>query len=142
MNFPRLVAAAIAAWVASIAVGFAVDALLLQDLSAQHAAVLRPVNEVAELVPVDFGAMLLGFLVFAYAYAKGYEGGNGLQEGLRFGVVVGLMVVCFAMVGQYVTFRVSAQFLFVWVAGYILEFALYGAIVGAIYRPLRQRAGF
>jgi hypothetical protein len=142
MNFPRLAFAAIAAWLASMVIGFAVDILLLRDLFAEHAAVLRPANEVAELMPFGAGAMLLGFFVFAYAYAKGYEGGNGMQEGLRFGVVVGLMVVCFAMVWQYVTFPVSSRFLFVWVAGYILEFAAYGAIVGAIYRPGRHKAGF
>ena len=55
---------------------------------------LRPPAEMN--LAFGLAASLLGFFVFAYAYAKGYEGGAGAVEGLRFGVVVGLLLACFS----------------------------------------------
>ncbi len=133
MNFARLAVAAVAAWVASLFVGYVVNAVLLADLYAQHASVFRPMAD--QHLALGFLVALLGFFVFAYAYAKGYEGGSGAQEGLRYGVIVGLLIVCFAVVWEYVVFPVRANLLLAWIADTIAAFALYGAIVGAIYRP-------
>ena len=66
MNFSRVAAAAVVAWIVSIGIGFAF--------------------------------LLVGFLAFAYAYAKGYEGGNGVMEGLRFGVVTALIIIGFGAI--------------------------------------------
>ena len=37
-----------------------------------------------------FAGILVGMFAVAYIYAKGYEGGSGLQEGLRFGLLIGI----------------------------------------------------
>jgi hypothetical protein len=140
MNFSRLALAAIVVWAMSIGVSYVMDAILLPDLLAEHGGAVRPEEEIHRLSPLKFGATLIGFFVFSYAYAKGYEGSSGTQEGLRFGVIVGFLLVCFALAWQSVTFRVSSQFVFARIVGYIAEFAVYGAIVGAIYRPRRVRA--
>ena len=52
---------------------------------------------------------LTGFFAFAYAYAKGYEGGNGVLEGVRFGVVAALIVIGFAGIWHYVFFPITAN---------------------------------
>lgn len=135
MNFPRVAAAAIAAWGASLGVGYLVNAVLLADLYAQHTGVFRPPG--TENLPLGFAFTLAGFFVFAYAYAKGYEGGAGLQEGLRYGVIVGLMLVCFAVVWQYIVFPLQPALLVAWIVDYIAEFAVYGMIVGTTYKPRR-----
>ena len=81
--------------------------VLLADLYAQHAGVFRPQAEM-NLV-LGLAASLIGFFVFAYAYAKGYEGGDGAIEGLRFGVIVGLLLSCFAVVWNYVVLPMSGS---------------------------------
>ncbi|MEK6629129.1 MAG: hypothetical protein AABY89_00175 [Acidobacteriota bacterium] len=137
MNFGRVAASAVVAWIAFLVINPVVNNVLLADLYAQHAAVFRPQNEI-NLV-VGLGAALLGSFVFSYAYAKGYEGGRGAIEGLRYGVIVGLMLACFAVVWSYVVLPISARLAVAWIVDTIAEMAIYGAIVGLIYKPIARR---
>jgi hypothetical protein len=140
MNFPRVVMAAVAAWVLYLGVSFVVHTVLLNDLYMQHVSAMRPEAEAQGILPVGFGFALLGFFAFAYAYAKGYEGGSGMQEGLRFGVIVGLLLCCFGTIWDYMVWPVSPTLAAAWMVDYIIEFALYGALVGAIYKPVPRHA--
>jgi len=136
MNFARLAAAALIAWIVSIGIGFLVNAVLLRDLALANAAALRPEADVMGNLPVGFAFLLLGFFAFASAFAKGYEGGNGVLEGIRFGVVVAFIVIGFGVIWQFVVFPISPAFGTAIVIDSIVELAIYGAIVGAIYRPV------
>jgi hypothetical protein len=140
MNFARVAASALAAWAVSIPVGYVVNEILLKDLYAANAAAMRPPEAVMANVPLGFVATLVGFFVFAYMYAKGYEGTSGPVEGIRFGVLVALLMCCFAIVWQYVVYPISASMLVAMVIDVIAETALYGAIVGAIYKPAAKQA--
>jgi hypothetical protein len=119
--------AALAAWILYFAMGYLVHGLLLRDLYLQHGPVMRPEADASAILPAAFAVSLIGFFVFAYSYAKGYEGGSGLQEGLRFGVLVGLML--------YMLWPAQGGLLVAWLIDFIVEFALYGMVVGVIYRP-------
>ena len=140
MNFARVAASALAAWVVSIPIGFLVNTVLLKDLYAANAAAMRPEEAVMANVPLGYAGLLVGFFSFAYMYAKGYEGTNGILEGIRFGVLVALLVSGFALVWQYVVYPVSVPMLVAMLVDSILEMAIYGAIVGAIYKPAARRA--
>jgi phosphotransferase system glucose/maltose/N-acetylglucosamine-specific IIC component len=137
MHYGRVVAAAIVAWLAYLVVSPIANNLLLADLYAEHAAIFRPQAQM-NLV-LGFAASAVGFLVFAYAYAKGYEGGVGAVEGLRFGVIVGLLLSCFAVVWNYVVLPLSGTLAVAWVADTIAEMAVYGLVVGLVYRPTPPR---
>jgi hypothetical protein len=137
VNFGRVAAAAIVAWIASLALSPLVNNVLLADLYARHASVFRPQAEM-NLV-LGLGASLVGYFVFAYAYAKGYEGGNGALEGLRFGVIVGLLLACFAVVWNYVVLPVSGSLAVAWIVDTLVEMALYGVVVGLVYKPIAGR---
>jgi hypothetical protein len=139
MNFGRVASAALVAWVLYLGVGFTVHDLLLRDIYVQHASVMRPDAEQQQILPAAFALALVGFFAFAYAYAKGYEGGQGTQEGLRFGVLVGILLCCFSTIFEYMVFPISRTLLFAWCIDYIVEFAVYGMVVGAIYRPSPSR---
>jgi hypothetical protein len=141
MNFPRIALAAVSAWIVSLAVGFFVNDFLLADLVAVNQAAMRPEAELTARLPVGFVFLLVGFFAFAYAFAKGYEGTNGVTEGVRFGVLVGLVVLGFANVWQWVVYPVTNGMLFAAVISSIVQMALYGAIVGAIYRPVGKAVG-
>lgn len=132
MNFPRLAIAAVAAWVAFVLIGSVVHGMLLTDLYSQQVSGIRVGDETNAFV--GFGVALVGFLAFAYTYAKGYEGGQGIQEGMRFGVLVAIMLISFAGVSGYVAFQISGKLAAVLAIDYVVEFAVYGMIVGAVYR--------
>jgi hypothetical protein len=137
MNFGRLATAALVSWFAHLGLSGLIWGLVLPDLFRQHAALLRAPSDM-DLV-LGYGASLVGFFVFAYAYAKGYEGGAGVAEGLRYGVIIGLLLAAFAGVWAYVMMPISAALAAAMIVDSIIEMAAYGAIVGLIYRPIARR---
>ncbi|MEW5984898.1 MAG: hypothetical protein AB1806_21295 [Acidobacteriota bacterium] len=137
MDFGRVAAAALAGWAASVVIGTYVTPLLLDEFYRQHAPLFRSGAE--QYGAIGFGLAVVGFFVFAYAYAKGYEGGAGPAEGLRFGVIVGLLLASFTVAWAYVRLPISAGFAVALVIDAIVEMAIYGVIVGLVYRPLLPR---
>ncbi len=139
MNLPRVAIAAVVTWVVYLGVSFVVHTMLLVDIYARHRAVMRPEEQANAILPVGFVFALVGFFAFAYAYAKGYEGGSGLQEGLRFGVLVGILICCFAIIWEYMVWPMSGTLLIAWMLDNIIEFTIYGMLVGLIYKPGTRR---
>jgi hypothetical protein len=139
MNLVRVALAAVVTWIVYLGISFVVHTILLADIYQQHRAVMRPEEQANAILPVGFMFALVGFFAFAYAYAKGYEGGSGLQEGLRFGVIVGILICCFAKIWEYMVWPMSGTLLIAWMLEYIVEFAIYGMIVGVIYKPSSRR---
>jgi hypothetical protein len=140
MNFARVAASALAAWAVSIPIGYIVNDILLKDVYTANAAAFRPEEAMMANMPLGMVSSLVGFFGFAYMYAKGYEGTNGTMEGVRFGVLVAILLSGFSITWQYVLLPISGALTAAWIVDAIAEFALYGAIVGAIYRPLARRA--
>jgi hypothetical protein len=136
MNFPRIALAAMAAWIVSLVVGFVVNDFVLADVLLANQAAMRPESELTSRLPVGFAFLLVGFFAFAYAFAKGYEGTNSVMEGVRFGVLTGIVILGFANIWQWVVYPVDGTMALALVVTSIAEPALYGAIVGAVYRPL------
>jgi hypothetical protein len=57
------------------------------------------------------------------------------MEGIRFGVLVAIMLDCFVLIWNYITTPISGSMAVAFMIDYIAEFALYGAVVGTIYKP-------
>ncbi len=136
MNFPRIALAAVAAWIVSLPVGFVVNDFLLAGVYEANRGVMRPEADVTANLPLGFVFLLVGFFAFAYAYAKGYEGGNGVMEGVRFGVLVALIVSGFGLIWQYVLYPIEGTVVAALIVDSIVEFAIYGGVIGALYRPV------
>ena len=139
MNYARVVLAALAVWAAYLAVGFLVHDVMLSDVwdSLHRDGAVRTEAMTRTVLPWGFGLALPGSLVFAYAYAKGYEGGPGIQEGLRFGVLIGLLMVAFGVGWSYVTFPVPLEFLTWMSVAMVIQFAALGMVAGLVYRKRR-----
>ena len=139
MNYTRVGLAALAVWAAYVAVGFVIHGVMLADVwEALHRdGAVRTEAMTRTVLPVGFGLALPGSLVFAYAYAKGYEGGPGLQEGLRFGVLIGLLMVAFGIGWSYVTFPVPLEFLTWMSVAMVIQFAALGMVAGLVYKKRR-----
>ena len=140
MNFARVAASALAAWAVSIPVGYVANEIVLKGVFVANAAALRPQDVIQASVPLGFGATLVGFFAFAYMYAKGYEGTSDPLEGIRFGVLVALLLIGFGLVWQWVVYPISGTMAVGMIVDAIVEFALYGAIVGAVYKPAARQA--
>lgn len=134
MNVKRLAMGAVAGWVVSLGVGYLVNEVILKGLYAANASAFRPEAEMMANLPYGFAFTFVGMFVFAYAYAKGYEGGSGLGEGVRFGGLVGVLLSLLAINWIWATMPISFTLAGAMMIDNIVEYAIYGAIVGAIYK--------
>jgi len=140
MNYPRIALAGVAAWLASMALGYVIHDIWLLRLYQANAWAYRHAEDIRELLPIGFAAHLLGSLAFAFAYAKGYEPNrevSGIAQGIRFGLIIAIIVDGFAVAWNYVAEPIAARLGVLQVLGIVGQFGICGAIVGLIYHPSR-----
>ena len=138
MNAKSLAIAAVAAWVVDSIYGFLVFGMALQSEFARYPGVFRSFNQVNSMLPLMFGATLVGTLVVAYIFAKGHEGGSGLQEGLRFGIVFATFGLFMISIPNYVVLNYGRRLALYSAVGAFIELMLMGVVLGLIYKPLAQ----
>jgi hypothetical protein len=141
MDYKRLALAAVVAWVVDVFYGIGVWMLLLGDEFAKYPAVFRSEAAMNANLPLMFAGGLLAMFVLAYVYAKGYEGGNGIQEGLRFGALISLFTLGFVSLGLYGTFNIEGGLALRAAVASFFETIVVGMVIGALYRPAAQMKG-
>jgi hypothetical protein len=68
-------------------------------------------------------------------YAKGYEGGNGLMEGLRFGLLIGLFDAGYFIGVDYGILNIGRRLAVMMALAGLVEWLVVGSAIGLIYRP-------
>jgi len=134
MNYPRIVIAALAATIVDALYGFVVWGQILSREFAQFPAIFRPSDDTTAL-PLMFVGVLVGMLFASWVYAKGYEGGSGLIEGLRFGLVMGLLVGSYMAGVNYGILRIGKRMALTFGIGWLGEWILVGLAIGLAYKP-------
>ncbi len=139
MNYPRIAIAGLAATVAFFVYGYLVFGLLIAKEYAPYPGVYRSAEAIQPYIPLGLVSTLLAIVVLAAIYAKGYEGGSGLKEGLRFGLLVGLFMVCAVVGDEYVTLNIGRGLATAMAAGRLVEWIVVGATIGLVYKPAVAR---
>jgi hypothetical protein len=135
MNYARVALAAVAATVFDALYGFLVYGMLLARQFEKYPGVYRSNDAGQAFLPLMFGGLFIAIVAVAIIYAKGYEGGSGIAEGARFGLLLGLFVV-FAFAGvNYATLNIGRQLTaMVGAAGFVEWFGI-GIVIGLVYKP-------
>jgi len=138
MHYSSLALAALGGTVASFAFGFLLFWLLPGLIKEGHKypAVFRPKEEMMEVMPIVFGATFLSILVAAMIFAMNHQGGSGPAEGARFGVLIGLFVVCAFVLHNYVNLNIGLKLALMQAAAYFVQWTIIGIVIGLIYKPL------
>ncbi|MBI2187722.1 MAG: hypothetical protein HYU37_11500 [Acidobacteria bacterium] len=140
MDFKRIALAAVVTWVADVIYGLVVWMGLLGPEMARHQGVFRSEAAISAGMPLAFAGALLAMFVLVYIYAKGYEGGSGAGEGLRFGFLLALFMTGFVSLPIYASFNIDARLgLLASIASFI-EMLFVGAVIGFSYRPVTRPA--
>jgi len=137
MNYWRIAAATLAVWLLSIPFGALMHHGVLGAIYAANAAALRPDADIIRRLPIGYGVQLLGFLAATFIYAETSPRRSSVPRGIRFGALLGVVVVSLAVNWNYVTQPISRL---VWAAEvfeYMVSALICGAIIGAI--PAEQR---
>jgi hypothetical protein len=139
MNMSRLALAAVAAWIVDSIYGYCVYGQALMGEFASYPGVFRSMEAVNGKLPLMFAGSLLGFFALAYIFAKGHEGGNGLAEGLRFGVVLAIFEFGMISIGNYAVMNIGRKLAVEMAIAGFVEGVLSGVVLGLVYRPAASR---
>lgn len=136
MNYRNLALAAFLAWIVDGLYGYIVYGKLLLSQFERFPGVFRPFDEVNANMPLMAAGGLIAMFALAFIFAKGHEGGNGIQEGLRFGVVVAVLMVAGNVVTEYCVMNFGRRLAAELAVAVFVETAMVGLILGAVYRPV------
>jgi len=138
MNYARLALAALGGTVASFAFGFLVFWLVPGLIKEGHKypAVFRPKEEMKTVMPIGIFATFMAILVDAIIFAMIHPGGSGPTEGARFGVLIGIFVVCAFVLHNYVNLNIGLKLALGQAVVYFLQWTIIGIVIGLIYKPL------
>jgi hypothetical protein len=139
MNYARLVAAAAAATIVDGLYGFTVWGNLLNTEFGRYPAIYRGGGDTSGFA-LMFTGIFVAMCCAAWIYAKGYEGGSGLAEGLKFGIVIALVVAAYSSGANYGTMRIGKQMALTYLAGGFGEWLVAGLVIGLVYKPAAQAA--
>src|SRR5271167_1475285 len=135
MNYLSLGLAALGGTVASFGVGFLLFWLLPGLIKEGHKypAVFRPKEEMMKVMPVGLVATFLSILVAAIIFAMIHPGGSGAAEGARFGVLIGIFVVCGFVLHNYVNLNIGLKLTVMQAVTYFVQWTIIGIVIGLIY---------
>ena len=142
MNYSSLGLAALGGTVAYFAFGFIVLWLVPALINEGHKypAVFRRKEEMMTVMPVGLVATFMAILVAAIIFAMIHQGGSGTMKGARFGVLIGLFVVCAFVLHNYVNLNIGLKLALGQVVTYFLQCSIIiGIVIGLIYKPLVLR---
>ena len=137
MNFGRIALAALGGFVAYMAVGFLMFAVLptMKSEFAKYPAVFRPQEAMMGMMPLGMGAIFVEMVVLAVLYAMTYRGASGLAAGAAFGALVGVFAVCSFAVHNYVNLNIGLTLTIQQGVAYFSQWLVTGIVMGLIYRP-------
>jgi len=136
MNKKRWFWASVVAIAVMLAMDFFFNNHCLKGLYQQTAHLWRPEAELMGMM-MRYGwiTYLVGGFVFAYIYAKGYEGKpSHVLEGVRFGFLMGLFSSVPMSIMTYITMPIPGRLSIDWLIIGMFELIVAGAVVGLIYR--------
>lgn len=133
MNIKRFLAGGLAIFVIFQVCDFVIHGVILMDAYTAIPGVWRP--DMMSLMWIMYlGSFLFSYLVM-YVFVKGYEA-RGIPEGVRFGILIGLMTNGIGAFYQYVIFPLPFSIVIQWFGYGLVEFILAGIAAAVIYRPL------
>ena len=117
--------------VLTMAIAYPWHMIWFQDIYMEMGAYTRPEPS----IPLGMLSMLVQGAVIAYLYPYFYRGGNPIREGIKFSLIIGLMVysvMAFAMAAKIDINPVSTYLIYS-TAFQIIQFVITGTALGLIY---------
>jgi hypothetical protein len=135
MNYLHLALAALGGTVASFAVGLLMFWLAPGLIKEAHKypAVFRSKEEMMKVAPIGLGATGMANLVAAIIFAMVHQGGSGIAAGARFGVLIGIFVVCALVLHNYVNLNIGLKLALGQAVAYFVQWTVIGVVIGLIY---------
>jgi hypothetical protein len=135
MNMTRLALAAVAATLVDAVYGFLVYGTALNSAFLAFPAVFRSAETGPAYLPGMFAGILIAMFAVTFIYAKGYEGGSGVKEGMRFGLLIAIFVAGGFVGVNYAILNISPRLAALMALAGLGEWILVGCTIGLVYKP-------
>ncbi len=132
MNKKRFILASIAVFVVFEILDWIIHSKILSRtyMNLQH--LWRP-DMLDKMWIMYITAFIFSFL-FVYIFTKGYEG-KGVAEGIRYGLIIGLLMLVVGMFNQYAVYPIPSNLTIQWFIYGLIQFIIVGIVAALIYRP-------
>jgi hypothetical protein len=140
MNWQKFFIAFIAAFAFLFVFGFLWYATLMHGVHREVPTLLRPEADLGSY----FKWIIVGHIVMAFFFTllcARYIPSGGAGSGAMLGILVGLVYAGPHLI-SFAVQPLTVKILFGWIAGAVIQFAIAGAIVGAIYKPAASNIMF
>lgn len=134
MNKKRFILASIIVFVVYEVINYIVHMLLLSNQYMALMELWR--SDMEQKMWIMYIATLIFSFLFVYIYIKGYEG-KGIIEGVRYGLILGLLVNVVGMFNQYVVYPIPLGLIIQWFIYGMIQFIICGIVAAALYRETK-----
>lgn len=131
MNIKRVIIASIAVFITYQVLDYVIHGVILMGIYESMQDVWRADME-SKMWIMMVTSLFFSFL-FTIIFAKGYED-KGLIEGVRYGVLIGLLMNVVGMFNQYVIYPVPFSLALQWFIFGTIEIIICGIVVAALYK--------
>jgi hypothetical protein len=135
MNWKRFLWASLVILVVRKGLAYLIETFILMRDEKVN-SLLRP--DVKSTVWLMFVVGLLVAFMFTYIFVKGREG-KGIQEGVRFGIIIWLFVTVPTGLGAWMMFPIAMALIVKWILMGLLLNLVSGILAAAIYKPAGAR---
>lgn len=135
MNYRRVVLAGLAGAVAYFVCGGVISGQLIPKAYKPYEGVYRSREAIMHYFMIGIVATVVAIIILAAIYAKGYEGGSGPLEGLRFGALIGIFIVFAVVADEYVTMNIGTRLAAFMAFGRFIGWLITGLVIGLVYKP-------
>ncbi len=134
MDTKKLIAAIVVGYLFMAGAGYLIHEVWLSPLYQQSPDTWRPEDQFRSKMWIMWLADLLFVAMFAYIYTRGVENKPWLGQGIRYGVLMALLVTIPLTLSQYVIYRVPDELPLRWIAAGALQLIVLGLIVAGFCR--------
>jgi len=134
-NTKRFIAGGLAIFLIFTVCDFIIHNVILGNIYMSMTALWRP--DMMSLMWIMYLSSFIFSFLLMFIFIKGYED-RGIPEGVRFGIMMGLITTGMGAVYQYVVYPIPFSLVAQWFAYGIVEFILAGIAAAAIYQPVPE----
>jgi hypothetical protein len=132
MNMKKFLLASLAVFVSLQILDFVIHNVILSSQYEAIMSVWRP--DMMDKMWVMYVTGVVFSLLFVYIFSKGQEG-KGLMEGVKYGLIIGLLVIFVGSFNQFVVYPIPYGLTWKWIIYGLIEYMILGAVTALIYKP-------
>jgi tryptophan-rich sensory protein len=134
MNKKNFIFTSLIVFVAYQVINFVIHSLILMGAYQVLEHVFRP--DMMQKMWIIYVTSLIFAFLFVYIFSRGYEG-KGIAEGVRYGLIIGLLMNVVGMFNQYAVYPITFSLTIQWFIYGVIQYIICGIVAAALFKPAK-----